>query len=436
MVEKVIILGAAGRDFHNFNTVFRDNPRYRVIAFTATQIPDISGRRYPPELAGELYPEGIPIVEESLFPEIVKKEGIDTVLFSYSDVPHNYVMQRASEALAAGADFKLLGWHSTMLSSDKPVISVCAVRTGCGKSQTTRYVARFLKSLNKKVVVIRHPMPYGNLKEQAVQRFASLEDLERHRCTIEEMEEYEPHIESETVVYAGVDYGKILESAKKEADVILWDGGNNDFPFIKPDLHITVVDPLRPGHELLYHPGETNFLMADAIVINKVDSATEGQISEVLENCRRYNPKAAVFQAESEVEIDRPVSLKGKRVLVVEDGPTLTHGEMTFGAGVVAAKRLGAEVLVDPRGSAAGTLVETFEKYPHIRNLLPAMGYSPAQVRELEETINRTPCDFVVIGTPIDLSRLIEIKKPFARVKYSLKLKNERDFNRLIADAV
>ncbi|MBM4389036.1 MAG: GTPase, partial [Deltaproteobacteria bacterium] len=382
------------------------------------------------------YPEGIPIVEERLFPEMIANEAIDTVVFSYSDVPHSYVMHRASEALAAGADFKLLGWRETMIASSRPVIAVCAVRTGCGKSQTTRYIARLLKSLNKKVVVIRHPMPYGNLKEQAVQRFASFEDLEKHKCTIEEMEEYEPHIESGTVVYSGVDYGKILESAEKEADVILWDGGNNDLPFIKPDLHITVVDPLRPGHELLYHPGETNFLMADVIVINKVDSASKEQISEVLENCKKHNPRAAVFQAESKVEFGGDVSLKGKKVLVVEDGPTLTHGEMTFGAGVVAARRLGAEVLVDPRESAKGSIVDTFKKYPHIGNLLPAMGYSAAQVRELEETINKTPCDFVVIGTPIDLSRLIEIKKPFARVKYSLKLKNEGDFNRLIADAV
>ncbi len=420
MTRRVIILGAAGRDFHNFNVFFRDNADYEVVAFTATQIPGIEGRRYPPELAGELYPQGIPIEPEEKLEEIIKEKGVEIAVFSYSDVSHQHVMERAARVQAAGADFWLLGPESTMLTSAKPVVAVCAVRTGSGKSQTTRKVAEILKGRGKKVAVIRHPMPYGDLVAQRVQRFASLEDLDRHRCTIEEREEYEPHINRGNVVYAGVDYAEILKAAEAEADVILWDGGNNDFPFVRPDLLIVVADPLRAGHELTYWPGSVNIRMADVVIINKVDSASLEQLECLRENISRVNPRATLIEAASPITVEEPELLRGKRVLAIEDGPTVTHGEMPYGAAAVAARKLGAE-LVDPRPYAQGEIVEVYSKYPHLGPVLPAMGYGEKQIADLAVTIAGVPCDAVAIGTPIDLRRLIEMPVPATRVRYELQ---------------
>ncbi|HOP31924.1 MAG TPA: cyclic 2,3-diphosphoglycerate synthase [Candidatus Hydrothermia bacterium] len=421
MRKKVIIMGAAGRDFHNFNLFFRDNEEYDVVAFTATQIPDISGRKYPADLAGKLYPNGIPIYHEDELDELIKKYEVDFVVFSYSDVSHTYVMNRASKAMAAGADFMLLGPESTMIKSSKPVISVCAVRTGSGKSQTTRRVAEILKSFGKKTVVVRHPMPYGDLVRQVVQRFASHEDLEKHQCTIEEREEYEPHIDRGNVVYAGVDYEKILRQAEQEADVILWDGGNNDLPFFKPDLHIVVADPHRPGHEVTYHPGETNLRMADIIIINKVETAYPEDIEIVRENSRAVNPKATIIDAASPIYIENGDAIKGKKVLVIEDGPTLTHGEMAYGAGYIAAEKYGAADIVDPRPYAAGSIKETYEKFSQLEVILPAMGYSQKQLKELEDTINAVPADLAIVATPINLGRILKLNKPHVRVRYELQ---------------
>lgn len=421
MKKKVLIMGAAGRDFHNFNTYFRDNEDYEVVAFTATQIPDIHGRKYPPALSGRLYPEGIPIYDEADLEALIKEKNVDEVVFAYSDASHEYVMNRASRVLAAGADFRLMGPNTTMLEARVPVISVCAVRTGVGKSQTTRKVAKIIKGMGKKLVAIRHPMPYGDLEKQACQRFATYEDLDKHECTIEEREEYEPHIDNGFVVYAGVDYQKILSEAQKEADVILWDGGNNDLPFYRPLLHIVLVDPHRPGHELRYHPGEANFRMADVLVINKVETSYPENVEKVRANIRLVNTEATVIEAASPIFIDQPGLLAGKRVLVVEDGPTLTHGNMEYGAGAIAARKYGAAELVDPRPYAVGSIVETFAKYNHLSNILPAMGYGKKQIQELEETIKRADADAVVIGTPIDLRRLIKIDKPAVRVRYELQ---------------
>lgn len=419
--RKVIIMGAAGRDFHNFNIYFRDNEQYEVVAFTATQIPDIDDRKYPAELAGSLYPKGISIHSESELGDLIKSKDVDLVVFAYSDVQHEYVMHKASFVNACGADFMLMGAKNAQIKSIKPVISICAVRTGCGKSQTTRRVIDVLKVMGKKIVVIRHPMPYGNLVKQKLQRFETYEDLDKYNCTIEEREEYEPHINNNTVVYAGVDYEAILHEAEKESDIIIWDGGNNDISFYKTDLQITVVDPHRAGHELKYYPGETNLRLADVVVINKIDSANNNDILTVRENIQKINPKAVVVDAASPISVDKPEIIKGKRVLVVEDGPTLTHGEMKYGAGIVAAKKFGCKELVDPRPFTVGTITKTFEKYPEIGLLLPAMGYSAKQINDLEETINNTDCDSVIIATPIDLNRIINIDKPTARVRYYLQ---------------
>ena len=421
MIEKVIIMGAAGRDFHNFNTYFRDNPRYNVVAMTATQIPDIEGRLYPPELSGKLYPDGVPIYEEDKLADLIEEHKVDLVVFSYSDVSHNEVMHKASVATAGGADFMLVGATYSMIRSQKPVVTVCAVRTGCGKSQTTRQVCKILRDEGKKVVAIRHPMPYGDLTKQVVQRFSSYEDFEKHNCTIEEREEYEPHVAQGIVVYAGVDYGQILKEAEKEADVIVWDGGNNDTPFYYPDVHIVLFDPHRAGHELLYYPGETNLNMVDIAIINKVDSAESDKIDQVRKNIEKHAPKAEIILAESAVLVDDPDQIRGKRVLVVEDGPTLTHGEMKFGAGIIAAQRNGAAEIVDPRPFITGTIKETFESYPDIGAVLPAMGYGEVQTRDLEQTINNTDCDLVLFATPIDLPKLISINKPNLRVRYEYK---------------
>ncbi len=419
--KRVIIMGAAGRDFHNFNVYFRDNEEFEVVAFTATQIPDIDGRKYPAELAGKLYPDGIMIYSESELPELIKKYDVDQVVFAYSDVPYDYIMSRSAIVNAAGADFVLMGAKTTQLKSSKPVIAVCAVRTGCGKSQTTRKVAKLLRDAGKKVVAIRHPMPYGNLVEQKVQRFAELSDLDKYKCTIEEREEYEPHIVSGTIIYAGVDYEAILREAEKEADIILWDGGNNDLPFYKSDLHITVADPHRPGDELFYYPGEANLRAADVVIINKIDTADPESVLAVRESIQTVNPDAVVIDGASPIFVEDYHLIQGKRVLVVEDGPTLTHGEMTYGAGVVAAEKFGAKELVDPRPYTVGTITETFKKYPDIGTLLPAMGYGEKQIKDLEETINKTDCDVVIIGTPIDLRKLVNINKPAVRVTYELQ---------------
>lgn len=419
--DKVIIMGAAGRDFHNFNVYFRDNSAYDVVAFTATQIPNIEGRLYPAVLAGALYPNGIPIFPEADLPRLIKEYQVNQVVFAYSDVSHETVMHRASIALACGADFRLLGPHATMLKSSKPVVAVCAVRTGCGKSQTTRAVAGALKAMGKRVVAIRHPMPYGDLVAQAVQRFATYDDLDTHRTTIEEREEYEPHIARGTIVYAGVDYQKILRQAETEADIILWDGGNNDFSFYQPDLLIVVADPHRPGHELTYHPGEANLRMADVVLINKVDTARPDDIQRVRDNILDANPNATIVEAASPVFLDKPEQIRGKRVLVVEDGPTLTHGGMAYGAGVVAAQKFGAREIVDPRPFAIGSIKETFAKYPTTGKVLPAMGYGDQQIAELEATINAAPVDLVLIATPIDLRRVIHINHPSDRVRYELQ---------------
>jgi predicted GTPase len=419
--SKVLILGAAGRDFHNFNVFYRTRKDYEVVGFTATQIPGIDTRRYPAELAGELYPKGLPIFPEADFEKLVRDLGVDTVVLAYSDLSHEQVMHLGSRALAAGADFRLLGPKHTLIESKKPVIAVCAVRTGCGKSQTTRYVASRLRALGKKPVAIRHPMPYGDLARQKVERFASYEDLEKFKCTIEEREEYESHIENGTVVYAGVDYEAITRAAEAEADVIIWDGGNNDYSFIRPDLLITVADPLRPGHELRYHPGETNFRAADVVVINKVTDAPAADVQVVFDNAKRVNPKAHIVMAASELVIQNGEAIKEKRVLLVDDGPTITHGGMPFGAAKVAAERYGAAVVVDPKPCAVRTIKDTFEKYGHIGRTLPAMGYSDQQIRDLEDSINAVQCDLVIFATPIDLTRLVKINKPAVRVRYELK---------------
>lgn len=425
---KVIIMGAAGRDFHNFNTFFRDNADYEVMAFTATQIPNIEGRKYPAELAGKLYPDGIEIFPESQLEELIKKYKIDEVVFSYSDVPYNYVMSRSAAVNKAGADFKVMGPKRTMIESSKPVVAVCAVRTGSGKSQTTRHVVKLLREAGKKVVAIRHPMPYGDLVKQKVQRFASLDDLDKHDCTIEEREEYEPHIVSGNVIYAGVDYEEIVRQAEKEADVIVWDGGNNDMPFYRPDLHITVVDPHRPGDELSYYPGEANLRMADVVVINKIGTAYPENVNTVRASINKVNPEAIVIEAASPIFVEDYKIIRGKKVLAVEDGPTLTHGEMKYGAAIVAAEKFGASEIVDPRPYTVGTITETFEKYPDIGKLLPAMGYGDKQVRDLEKTINNTECDVVLIGTPIDLRKLVKLNKPAARVTYELQEIGKPDF--------
>jgi predicted GTPase len=418
---RVIIMGAAGRDFHNFNTYFRDNNQYEVVAFTATQIPNIEGRRYPPELAGSLYPDGILIYSENEIVELIQEYDVDQVVFSYSDVPHEYVMHKASIVIAAGADFRLLGGKATMLKSKRPVVAVCAVRTGSGKSQTTRRVCDQLQEMGHRVVAIRHPMPYGDLAKQAVQRFETYDDLDRHKCTIEEREEYEPHLDRGVIVYAGVDYEAILRRAEGEADVIVWDGGNNDIPFYEPDLWIVIADPHRPGHELSYYPGETNFRAADVVVINKMETADYQGVRTIYQHLHEVNPDATVVEAASPLFVEHPERIRGKRVLVIEDGPTLTHGEMAYGAGYVAAQRFGAREIIDPRPYAVDSILGTYEAYPQTGDVLPAMGYGDAQVRDLEETINKTPCDLVVIGTPIDLTRLLEIEHPMERVRYELQ---------------
>jgi len=419
--KNVLIMGAAGRDFHNFNVFFRNNRHYNVVAFTATQIPDIDGRIYPKQLAGNLYPKGIKIYDERELESLIEKLKVDEVVFSYSDVPFDYVMTKASIVNAAGISFRLLGAEETQVKSKKPVISVLAVRTGCGKSQTSRRIVEVLTEAGKKVVAIRHPMPYGNLVKQKVQRFADYSDLKKHNCTIEEIEEYEPHIARGGIIYAGVDYEAILREAEKEADVILWDGGNNDFSFYKSDVTFTVVDPHRPGHELYYYPGNTSLRMADAAIINKIDSANADDVLDVIENIKLVNPNATIIEAASPLTVEKPNVIWNKRVLVVEDGPTLTHGEMQYGAGTVAAQKLGAKEIVDPRPYTVKSITDTFKKYPDIGVLLPAMGYGEAQMKDLETTINKTKCDSVVIGTPIDLTRYIKINKPHTRVKYDLQ---------------
>lgn len=418
---KTIIMGAAGRDFHNFNVFFRNNEMFEVIAFTATQLPNIDKRTYPPELSGHLYPEGIQIISEEDMAKLIIEYDVSNVVLAYSDLSHVDVMHKASQVLACGADFMLLGTNSTMLEAKVPVVSICAVRTGCGKSQTTRKVCEILQNKGKKLAVVRHPMPYGNLAEQVVQRFATLEDLDKHNCTIEEREEYEPHIVRGNIVYAGVDYEKILRQAEKEADIIVWDGGNNDFSFYKPDLQIVVVDPHRPNHELQYYPGETNFRMADVIVINKINTAKAEDVQVVENNIKEVAPKAMVIKAASPITVDDPSLIKGKRVAVVEDGPTVTHGGMAFGAGRIAAEIFGAAEIIDPRPSAVGSIKDTFDENEHLVDVIPAMGYSYEQIRELEKTINSIDCDVVVSGTPIDLSMIIQPKKPIIRVRYELK---------------
>jgi predicted GTPase len=416
-------MGAAGRDFHNFNVHFRDNPDYQIIAFTAEQIPGIADKKYPPELSGKLYPKGIPIFQESELPKLIKKHNVNQVILSYSDISYSTVMRKAALVLSKGADFRLMGPNNTMLKAKKPVISICAVRTGAGKSPTTREVCRVLRGAGKKVAVIRHPMPYGDLVKQVWQRFATYEDLDKQDTTIEEREEYEPHIDNGIIVYAGVDYEKILKRASAEADVIVWDGGNNDLPFYQPNLHIVIVDPLRPGHEISYHPGETNLRMANIVIISKIKSAKSENIKTVLVNIKSVNPGAKIIKADLKITADNPKIIKKKKVLVVEDGPTITHGEMSFGAGLIAAKKHGAGTIIDPRPYLVGSLKTTFKKYPHIGKLLPAMGYGDKQIRELESTINKCPAEVVVAGTPIDLSRLIKLKsgKRFVRVRYEYK---------------
>ena len=419
--KNVLIMGAAGRDFHNFNVFYRGNEDYNVVAFTATQIPNINDRHYPAELAGKLYPKGIKIYDESELEYLIKKFNVHEVVFAYSDVPFNYVMTKASIVIAAGVSFRLLGAEETMVKSTKPVISIIAVRTGSGKSQTSRKIVTMLRKAGKRVVAIRHPMPYGDLVKQKVQRFGSIEDLKLHKCTIEEIEEYEPHIVSGGVIYSGVDYEAILRQAEQEADIIIWDGGNNDFPFYHSDLTFTVVDPLRAGNEMTYYPGNTSLRLADVVVINKIESAEPKNIKLVRDNIRSVNPKAIVIQAASPIKVEKPELITGKRVLVVEDGPTLTHGEMEYGAGVVAAWNYGAKEIVDPRPYTVNSISATYKKYPKIGTLLPAMGYSDEQIKDLEETINKTDCDSVIIGTPIDLGRLLKINKPSTRVRYDLQ---------------
>ena len=422
MRTKVIIMGAAGRDFHNFNVYFRNNSRYEVVAFTAAQIPGIQCRVYPPELAGASYSNGIPVYPEEELPRLIREFDVDQVVFAYSDVSHEYVMHKASLVLANGAGFWLMGSKATMLKAKVPVISVCAVRTGSGKSQTSRQIAKILKTKGLKVVVVRHPMPYGDLKKQILQRFASRQDLDKCECTIEEREEYEPHVDNGIVVYAGVDYGKILEEAQKEAEVIIWDGGNNDLPFLKPDLHIVVADPHRAGHELTYFPSEVNLRLANLVIVNKVDTADPAKVEQVKKNVKSVNPNAVILDAASPITADKPELVKGKRVLVIEDGPTVTHGNMPYGAATIAAKKFGAKELVDPKPYAVGSIKATYAQYPHLGSVLPAVGYGENQIAELEETINNTPCDVVLIGTPIDLRRVIKVNKPTVRVKYELQV--------------
>lgn len=431
-MRKVLIMGAAGRDFHNFNIFFKNNRDYKVICFTATQIPNIDGREYPAELAGPYYSTGIPIYPERNLTKLIKKFDIDIVVFSYSDISHEYVMHKASEALSAGADFWLLGPKSSMLKSVRKVISICAVRTGAGKSQTTRRVCDILNKYKVKFSVVRHPMPYGDLIKQRVQRFSKLEDLDRYNCTIEEREEFEPHIKSGRTVFAGVDYYEILKEAEKISDVIVWDGGNNDLPFFTPDLHIVVVDPLRLGNESTYHPGEANLRMADIVVINKVDTAPKKSIEILKENIKKLNKNAKIIEAYSPISIDRPELIKNKRVLVIEDGPTLTHGEMSFGAGLISANQHGAKEIVNPRKYAVGSIKKAYEKYPHIGNLIPALGYSKLQMDELNKSINKTPADVVIIGTPVDLRKFLRINKPAVKVTYELKEKRGRLLEEMI----
>jgi len=430
---KVIIMGAAGRDFHNFNVYFRNNSNYEIVAFTATQIPDIAGRKYPAELSGSLYPEGIPIYSEEELPDLIRTKQIDQVILAYSDLPHQYVMNKASVVLASGADFRLMGPKSTMLKSNLPVVSICAVRTGCGKSQTTRKVTDILKKKGYKIAVIRHPMPYGDLREQIWQRYENYADLDRYNCTIEEREEYEPHLDRGNILYAGVDYQEILIRAEKDVDIIVWDGGNNDLPFYKPDLHIVVTDPHRAGHEMTYYPGEANLRMADVVVMNKIDTADSDKINQLRENIHQLAPGVILIEAASPIAIDHPELIRGKRVLVVEDGPTLTHGEMKFGAGIVAAQKYGAKEIVDPRPYAIGTIKDTYTKYPGVGTLLPAMGYGKKQIQELEDTINAVDCDIVIIGTPIDLSRIIKINKKSIRVKYELQEIGKPDLEEILS---
>jgi len=434
---KVLIMGAAGRDFHNFNVLYRDNPLYEVAAFTATQIPYIDKRIYPKELSGKLYPKGIPIYSEEKLTDLIRQHKIDEVIFSYSDVTFEYIMKKAAEVNAAGASFRMPGYDETAVKSVKPVIAIVASRTGTGKSQTSRKVVEILKSMGKKVVAIRHPMPYGNLAKQQVQRFAEVSDLKKHKCTIEEMEEYEPHVVQGNVIYAGTDYEAIIREAEKEADIIIWDGGNNDMPFYKSDLVITVVDPHRPGHELKYYPGFINLLIADIVVINKIDSADHSDVNIVRENIEKYNPKAVIVEAASPVSLEDPADvkyIKNKRTLIVEDGPTLTHGGMKYGAATIAAKKFGAKEIVDPREFAVRSISDTFEKYPDIGKLLPAMGYGDKQIKDLEDSINRVPCDSVLIGTPIDLRRLIKFKKPAVRINYELQEIGRPDLKELITE--
>lgn len=432
--KKVVILGAAGRDFHNFNTLYRENSEVEVIAFTATQIPDIAGRKYPPVLAGELYPAGIPIWDEKDLEKLIKENKIEECVLSYSDLSYNYVMRLAARVLASGADFKMVGAEKTMLKSKKPVIAVVAVRTGCGKSQTSRAVVEILRNAGKKVVSARHPMPYGDLSKQVIQRYASISDMEKFECTIEEMEEYEPHIAMGSIIYAGVDYQKILASLEKEADVVVWDGGNNDTSFFKPDLTVVIADPWRAGHEISYYPGEVNLRLADVVVINKVDSADPKNVEIVMKNAQEVNPKAIIIKAESVVTVDNPEIVKGKRVLAIEDGPTLTHGEMKIGAAIIAAQRLGAAELVDPRPFIKGKIQDTFVHYPNIGTLLPAMGYGKEQMKDLEDTINATDCDSVIIGTPIDLTRFIKINKPATRVRYNMSEEGKAVLEKIIRE--
>jgi predicted GTPase len=434
--KKVLIMGAAGRDFHNFNVVYRDNEDYEVVAFTAAQIPDIEGRLYPPSLSGSLYPNGIPIHAEEELVNLIEKHNVDEVVFSYSDVPYPVLMNKSAIVNAHGADFILLDAERTMIKSKVPVIAICAVRTGCGKSQTTRRVIKILKAKGKKVVAIRHPMPYGDLAKQAVQRFAEYSDLDKHECTIEEREEYEPHIDNGIVVYAGVDYGAILAEAEKEADIIIWDGGNNDTSFYKPDLYMTIVDPHRPGHELAYFPGEVNLRMADVVIVNKMNTAEQKNIDKVLENVAFANPDATVIKAASPVSINDPEAIRGKKVLVIEDGPTLTHGEMSYGAGMVAAKEFGAGEIVDPLPHVVGEIKKTFDKYTHMKGkgFLPAMGYSDQQIADLKATIDATPCDIVLAGTPIDLNRVLSVNKPIVRVFYKLEEIGKPDMEDMLKD--
>ena len=436
MVEKVIIMGAAGRAFPNFNIYFKDNSRYEVIAFTAAQIPDIDERLYPPALAGKLYPKGVPIHPEDHLTELIREHQADLVAFSYSDVTHVDVMHKASRTMAEGADFILIGATYTMLKSKKPIVAVCAVRTGCGKSQTTRKVCEILRGQQKKVVVIRHPMPYGDLRTQVVQRFSSYKDFEKHQCTIEEREEYEPLVDLGIVVYAGVDYGQILEAAEKESDMIVWDGGNNDTPFYVPDVHIVLFDPHRPGHELLYYPGETNMLMADIAIINKVDTAPSSNCEQIRRNIEQHNPRAKILLAESPVLVNSPERIRDKRVLVVEDGPTLTHGEMSYGAGLIAARKYNASEIVDPRSWAVGTIEEAYSQFSHMGPVLPAMGYSQDQISDLEKTIHDTDCDLVLFATPIHLTRILSINKTAIRVRYEYQDHGDSRLERVLLDCL